>query len=264
MSSLRRLYRFQRLILHVLWGVALALFVIGADPAKHGQRDWRLICGWMSTLRRILGLRVTVTGEPAIGPALFVANHISWHDIIVLQSLVPTGFIAKYEIRGWPLIGWMAHRGATLFIRRGRRESTQQLQEAMTGRLRARQSLLIFPEGTTTGGDTVKPFRTRLFEPAIDMALPLQPVAIHYSCHGKLCKDLAFIGDDTFLSHAWRLLGEKRIDVFVHFCESIDTRAADRRELGQMAQARIVEALGNRLDSPDGIENKSIEYGSIE
>lgn len=247
MSFLRRLYRFQRLILHVLWGVALALFVIGADPAKHGQRDWRLICGWMSVLRRILGLQVTVTGEPAVGPALFVANHISWHDIIVLQSLVPTGFIAKYEIRGWPLIGWMAHRGATLFIRRGKRDSAQQLQEAMVGRLRARQSLLIFPEGTTTSGDTVKPFRTRLFEPAIDMALPLQPVAIHYSCHGKLCRDLAFIDDETFLSHAWRMLGEKQIDVFVHFCEPIDTRAADRRELGQMARAGIERALGNRV-----------------
>jgi 1-acyl-sn-glycerol-3-phosphate acyltransferase len=247
MSTLRRLYRFQRLILHVLWGVALALFVIGADPAKHGQRDWRLICGWMSVLRRILGLQVTVTGEPAVGPALFVANHISWHDIIVLQSLVPTGFIAKYEIRGWPLIGWMAHRGATLFIRRGKRDSMLQLKEAMVGRLRARQSLLIFPEGTTTGGDTVKPFRTRLFEPAIDMALPLQPVAIHYSCHGKLCRDLAFIDDETFLSHAWRMLGEKQIDVFVHFCEPIDTRAADRRELGQMARAGIERALGDRL-----------------
>lgn len=248
MPTLRRLYRFNRLLLHVLWGVALLVFRIGADPNRHNQRDWRIIRGWMSKLCRILGLRVTVNGEPIAGPALFVANHISWHDIIVLQSLAPTGFVAKHEIRGWPLIGWMAHRGATLFIRRGKRESTQQLKEDMSSRLQARQSLLIFPEGTTTDGHGVKPFRTRLFEPAIEMGLPIQPVAVHYSCEDKVCKDLAFIGEEHFVAHAWRMLGEKQVEVLVHFCEQIDSRGRDRRELGKQAQMEIVEALGERLD----------------
>lgn len=250
MPTLRRLYRINRLVLHVLWGIALALFVIGSDPDQHGQRDWRIISGWMKTLCRILGLRIMVTGEAAMGPVLFVANHISWHDIVVLQSLAPTGFVAKYEIRGWPLIGWMAHRGATLFIRRGKRDSLLQLREAIMSRLQARQSLLIFPEGTTTPGNTVNPFRTRLLEPAIEMALPVQPVAIHYSCEGKFCKDLAFIDNESFLSHAWRLLGEKHIDVFVHFCRPIDTRSMERRKLGRIAQAQIVQALRGRLNPP--------------
>lgn len=248
MHTLRRLYRFNRLVLHVLWGVALLLFKVGVDPNQHGQRDWRIICGWMAGLCRILGLKVKVTGEPTMGPALFVANHISWHDIVVLQSLAPTGFVAKYEIRDWPLIGWMAHRGATLFIRRGKRESLQQLKDAMTARLQARQNLLIFPEGTTTAGDTVNPFRTRLLEPAIEMALPVQPVAIHYACDGKRCRDLAFIDDETFLSHAWRLLGEKHIDVLVHFCRPVDTRSIDRRKLGRIAQTEIMQALRGRLN----------------
>jgi 1-acyl-sn-glycerol-3-phosphate acyltransferase len=249
MPTLRRLYRFARLILHVLWGVALLLSgQVGANPDLHDQHDWRIICGWMATLCRILGLRIMATGEPATDPALFVANHISWHDIVVLQSLVPTGFVAKYEIRGWPLIGWMAHRGATLFIRRGKRESLLQLREAVASRLQARQNLLIFPEGTTTAGNRVAPFRTRLLEPAIEMALPVQPVAIHYSCKDKLCKDLAFIGNESFVSHAWRLLGEKHIDVFVYFCRTIDSRDLERRKLGQLARTEIVEALGERLD----------------
>lgn len=247
MPTLRRLYRSNRVVLHVLWGIALLLFVIGSDPGKHGRRDWRIICGWMATLRRILGLRLTVTGQPAAGPLLFVANHISWQDIIVLQSLAPTGFIAKYEIRNWPLIGWMAHRGGTLFIRRGKRDSTQQLNKAITDRLHARQNLLIFPEGTTTAGNIVKPFRTRLFEPAIEMSLPVQPVAIHYSRDDKPCKDLAFIDDESFLSHAWRLLGEKQVDVFVHFCEPVNPQKLDRRELGQLAQTAVVQALGPQV-----------------
>ncbi|HEX7028013.1 MAG TPA: lysophospholipid acyltransferase family protein [Gammaproteobacteria bacterium] len=249
MPTLRRLYRFLRLVLHVLSGVMLILFRMGPNPEHYHQRDWRIICGWMVTLCRILGLRVTVTGEPVAGPALFVANHISWQDIVVLQSLAPTGFVAKHEIRGWPLIGWMAHRGATLFIRRGKRESMQQLKDAMASRLQARQSLLIFPEGTTTHGHTIKPFRTRLFEPAIEMNLPIQPVAVHYSCKDKVCKDLAFIGEEHFVAHAWRMLGEKQVEVLVHFCEPVDARGRDRRELGQLAQMKIVQTLGGRLDA---------------
>jgi 1-acyl-sn-glycerol-3-phosphate acyltransferase len=221
----------------------MVLIVLSPDPANRSPRDWRWILRWMVTVRGYLGLKVTISGQPAPAPTLYVANHISWHDIVVIQSLVPTGFIAKHEIRGWPLFGWLAHHGNTLFIRRGKRESAQQIADALSARLQGQQSILIFPEGTTTPGDTVKPFRTRLFEPAIELGLPIQPVAIHYSSDDKHVTELSFINDETFITHGWRLLGEKTISAVIHFCEPIQTRGLDRRTVGLLAHAEVKKAL---------------------
>lgn len=243
MKTLRRFYRITRLSLHLIWSIFLILLFLGPDPANRSERDWKRILRWMSTTRRILGLNVTVHGQPAPAPVLYVANHISWHDIIVVQSLTPTGFIAKHEIRSWPLFGWLAHNGNTLFIRRGKRESAQQIADALAARLQTQQSILIFPEGTTTPGDTVKPFRTRLFEPAIENGVPIQPIAIHYACEGREIRELSFINNENFISHGWRLLGEKRIDAVIWFCEPIQTAGRDRRALGQIAHTEVKQAL---------------------
>jgi 1-acyl-sn-glycerol-3-phosphate acyltransferase len=202
----------------------------------------------MQYLCKILGLRIHVSGQPVSAPSLLAANHISWHDIIVLQSLVATGFVGKSEIRGWPLIGWLAHQGNTLFIQRGKRESFEQIHTAMMERLSANQSITLFPEGTTTTGESVKPFRSRLLEPAIKLGLAVQPVAIWYRGQNMSCKELAFVGNESFMSHIVRTLGEKTIDVFVHFRGAIATKKDDDwRELGRQAQLLVAEQIDSMI-----------------
>src|SRR5687768_10017895 len=98
--------RFIVLLAHMAWGVMVLIFVVGPDPNRRNDRDWRAIHNWMARLRRILGIRVSVEGAAIQGPVLFVSNHITWYDIPVLQSIIPTGFVGKAEIRRWPVIGW--------------------------------------------------------------------------------------------------------------------------------------------------------------
>ena len=175
---------------------------------------------------------------------LLVANHISWHDVVVLQSLVATGFVGKFEIKSWPLIGWLAHQGNTLFVRRGKRKSFEQIHIAMTERLLAQQNMMLFPEATTTTGESVKSFRSRLLEPAIQLSIPIQPVAIWYRGKNKSCRELAFVNDESFVSHFYRTLAESQIEAYVHFCQPINTKQNDDwREIGRKAQKLVAEKL---------------------
>jgi 1-acyl-sn-glycerol-3-phosphate acyltransferase len=197
----------------------------------------------MARLIRILGIRVSVEGAPVGEPALFVSNHISWYDIPVLQSIIPAGFVAKAEIRGWPVIGWMAHRGNTLFIRRGKRDSFMLVLEDMKRRMKAGQNLLVFPEGTTSIGDAVMDFKTRFYEPAIEDRVPIQPLALHYSSPRRSCAEIAFVNKERFMAHLVRLLSEPYIDATVKFCAPVATPGRDRRELGEITQAEVGQAL---------------------
>lgn len=240
----RKIYRLILIALHLSWGAFMIAFLVGPNPEHRTIRDWGLINQWMRVLCKIIGLRITVTGTPPKQPSLLAANHISWHDIAVLQSLIATGFIAKYEIRGWPLIGWLAHRANTLFIRRGHRDSAQQIKRAMQPRFANCQNIMIFPEGTTSDGSTVLPFRSRLFEAATELHIPIQPVAIHYEGKHRNCQQLAFIDDESFLTHLWKTLDEPYIDVQVHFCPLIHTNNGhNRRELGKQAEESVATAL---------------------
>ncbi len=248
MHTFRRWYRFTLALIHVIWGILLLLFAVGPDPEQRTARDWKIINRWMARLCAILGLRIQAHGKPAEAPVLFVANHISWHDILVMQAFAPTGFIAKREIRDWPVIGWMAYRGNTLFIRRGRRESLFEIKAAMEKRLQENQSIVIFPEGGTSTGEKVLPFRSRLYDPAIDLNIPIQAVALHYSSPDNHSKDLAFVDDEKFLTHAFRVMGEKQIDITVHFCTPIHPDKQDRRTLAQITHTSVANALESEIN----------------
>lgn len=242
-KPLRSTLRFILLLVHLIWGVLVLIFVVGPNPERRNARDWRAIHDWMGRLCRILGIRVSTEGSPIAGPALYVSNHISWYDIPVLQSIIPTGFVGKAEIHGWPVVGWMAHRGNTLFIERGRRESFLHVLEDMKRRMKAGQNLLVFPEGTTTTGDTVLPFKTRFYEPAIEDRVPIQPLALYYSSPRRPCAEIAFVNNESFMVHMLRLLGDPYIDVRVRFCEPVKTAGRDRRELGDITQREVEQAL---------------------
>ncbi|TBW49966.1 1-acyl-sn-glycerol-3-phosphate acyltransferase [Marinobacter halodurans] len=163
---------------------------------------------------RCLGFRVNIRGERPRTTTLIVSNHISWSDIPILGSVVPLRFLSKIEVRHWPVIGWLAEQAGTLFIRRGSGQAgaaRDQIARALGGG----ESVLVFPEGTTSVGITVLPFHSRLLTAAITAGVPIQPISIGYR-RGHHPDPLApFVGDDQFEKHLVRMLKEPAVEVDV-------------------------------------------------
>ncbi|WP_213683742.1 1-acyl-sn-glycerol-3-phosphate acyltransferase [Roseicyclus sp.] len=144
---------------------------------------------------RILGLGRVIHGRPMIGAGAYVANHVGWLDIFVLSASKRLYFVAKSEVAGWPGIGWLARGTGTVFIARDRRHAAAQTQ-LFEDRLRAGQRLLFFPEGTSSDGRRVLPFKTTLFQAfhneRLSAILQIQPVTLIYQA--PLGEDACFYG----------------------------------------------------------------------
>lgn len=197
---------------------------------------------WHCRLCRALGLRLEVHGRPETS-ALLVANHISWLDIPVLGSQGPLGFLSKAEVRRWPIVGWMSVIVGTVFITRGGN------QTAVTGaqiveRTRAGRPVVVFAEGTTGDGLSLRRFYPRLFAVAQQPGIGVQPVAVRYGSNAVPNAVAPFIGDDRLLPHLIRVLRNPGIAVQVSFLPLLDDDLSDRRGMAAAAQGAIAAALG--------------------
>ena len=165
----------------------------------------------------IFGFRPVQMGAPLPGAVLFVANHVSWVDICILHSQRMMGFVAKREIASWPLVGWLAARGQTIFHQRGNTESLGGVMQVMADRLRGGKAVGVFPEGRTRGGHEVGPFHARIFQAAVETGVPVQPVALVYGLKGDAQTIVAFGPGESFFANFLRLLGEPARRAEVHF-----------------------------------------------
>ena len=245
-----RAVRLARLALHLLYAVLLVLLVL--IPAWVVAKPWwriirqRVTRHWFRALVRILGLRVTLVGVPADGPVLRVANHISWLDVVVLNAISPSVFVAKAEVAQWPLIGWMANWLGTLFLRRGDVLSSQRLTEVMGWQFRRAEAVTLFPEGTTGNGAALGKFHARLYQPALSTRTAVQPIAIAYPdqhVDGQTHPLAPFLGTQTLLNHLWMLLGERELAVRVVYLSTLSAADTDRRELARRSRDAIACAL---------------------
>jgi 1-acyl-sn-glycerol-3-phosphate acyltransferase len=196
---------------------------------------------WLRSVCAALGVRLSVQGTPMTGGGLWVSNHVSWLDVVVLGAVQPVAFLAKSEVASWPVVGFLGRQSGNLFIRRGHGGS--EVAETMTGRLRIGDKLVLFPEGTTTRGDSVRHFHSRLLQPAISAGVPVQPVAIDYQ--GAAGELVPFVDDDDFLPHLLSLLCLPSIPVTVHFGEPLlVTEGIQRNTLARLARSQVLMALG--------------------
>lgn len=241
-TFLRRLWRVPAITGWILLGLLLAVLLL----ALPGQ--WRIAARqsitrwWMRLVLRLLPLRIQQHGRPTEQTAVWVGNHISWLDILLLGAQAKVCFIAKAEVRQWPVLGWLAHSAGTLFIQRGK-ASASNLNQRMTALLEQGQSLVVFAEGTTTAGDQVRTFHGRLLSCAVAHQLPVQPVALAYRSQGQLNKIAPFINDDEFSAHLWRLLGSATIDVELHFPATLHSAGMDRNQLARSTRRAVCNAL---------------------
>ena len=213
---------------------------------------WRLVRARSPWPRRFLqwvgfaaGARVRVVGTPRRSHVLFLANHVSWLDIMVLAGPSGASFVAKAEVGRWPVIGWLAGLNKTVYVERAARGAVRGQADALREALASGRPVALFPEGTTEGAREVLPFRASLLAslfPPLEGVF-VQPVAIDY---GAAVGDIAWVGDETAGANARRLMSRRgALPVTVTFLDPIDPAAAkDRKVLAAAARDEVVEALG--------------------
>jgi 1-acyl-sn-glycerol-3-phosphate acyltransferase len=243
--NLQLAWRLSRVALHLCAGLATCALVF---PFAGRARRERLERNWS---RRLLGLcRVTVEaapGAPPLAHALIVANHVSWLDIFVINSLHPCRFVAKAEIRAWPVLGWLAARAGTVFIARGKRRELRHIFQGLVDTLQQGERVAFFPEGTTARQGTLLPFHANLFEAAIDAGVAVQPYALEYvDAQGMRHPGVDYVGDTTFVDSLFLILQGTPIRARLGCLAPIETGGAHRRELAQAAQAAVAQALHAR------------------
>lgn len=240
MQALRQAFRVSRIILLLLLGVVLTLWCVvrGKDQSTTYYRNLKR--WWSQKAARILNLTITVQGQVTQQPAVLVANHISWLDIFVLGSVLDMRFLSKAEVRHWPLIGWLADKAGTLFIARGQSGAAQQAAQHLIHVIQQGDHVLFFPEGTTTDGTSVRRFHARLFAPAIDAQVPVQPIAIQYPDQtGQASQVVPYINDDSLLSNLWRIAGQKELTATVTFMDLVPSQDQARKALALTCESQI-------------------------
>lgn len=227
----RRSIRFQRfgLARGVTGALATATLLVPAELMLRSvgrRRTTRLPQLFHRGLSRSLGIRITSHGRlPAQKGVLFVANHLSWADIPVLGARIDAAFVAKSEVAGWGMVGWLATLARTVYVDRGRRTTTAEQRDMITERLAGGDNIILFPEGTNSDGVNVLPFKSALF--AVTENLPdlvIQPVTIAYTrVNGmpvtrRRLPDLAWVGETELMPHAagFMALGRVRAELLFH------------------------------------------------
>jgi 1-acyl-sn-glycerol-3-phosphate acyltransferase len=212
-------------------------------PVLHARRlEGSIQVAWYRGLLSVLGVNVRVSGRPCHDSVLWVSNHISWLDIVLLGACRPLTFVAKAEVGTWPLVGSLAKGTGTLLVRRGDLASSRLIADRMIWLLRQGHAVALFPEGTSSTGAAVLRFHARLFGPAVRVGARVQAVAIRYYGAGR--DHVPFVGDDDFLPHLWRLLGERRIAAELTFCPPVAASGMGRDELAVLTRSHVVSALG--------------------
>lgn len=245
LGSLRLLLRSAGLVLVVLWGVLIGLYLLALRLINVRLRDralHRVARHWFRCVVRVMGVHQDVQGRPVPGAALVVANHVSWLDIAVLGSHVGAGFVSKSEVARWPVVGWLAREGGTLFIHRGKHDSAEHIAHDMTARLASGGRVLLFPEGTTSDGTEVRRFKNRLFQPALHANVPVQPVALRYHRGHDRVDPVVYIEGVTLVGSALGVLRRRRTEVSLAWCKPVELGGRERRDIAADAERRVVAA----------------------
>ena len=236
------LWRIARVLVHLLHGVAvMALRFPLLDAAgRHARIGW-----WSAGVLRAMGVGLQVNGRPRPGATLLVANHVSWLDIAALHAAVPHArFVAKADVQGWPLLGWLVRGAGTLFIARERARDAVRVVHSMAQALRDGQTVAVFPEGTTGPGELPLPFHANLLQAAITTATPVQPAVLRFAdARHRFSPAVVFVGRTTLLQSVWQVAGCRGLSVSVDLLEPLASAGADRRALAAALRALVADRL---------------------
>lgn len=247
-AEVRAAFRLTRVGLHLVWGVAMVALVYPWIDLR--LKRWLKQC-WSRQLLEILGVRLSVNRETSLPGGLLVSNHISWLDIFVINALAPAAFVAKDDVKRWPLIGWLCAHTETIFLKRGSRAAAQRTREEISDRLRAGGPVAVFPEGTTSRGGRVLPFHAALFQSAIDAAAPVVPLMLRYvDRRGHPSRAPAYDGEITLWQSLWAIARTSGLTAELCVLPPIAAQTATRRALAERCHDAIARCLEQRNGMP--------------
>jgi 1-acyl-sn-glycerol-3-phosphate acyltransferase len=232
--------------------LALALFMAGRWLRAHVWRGvgfhFAVALLWSRVMLRLMGVRRRMVGTPMAQPGVLLANHASWADILAIRASRLVNFVSKADVRAWPWIGWIADQCDTVFIER-RRAASKTQEDVLLGRLRAGETLCLFPEATSTDGRRVLPFKSALlsalFEPSVRQTVWVQPVTVNWIAPKGLPDAFyCWWGSMPFEGHIWDVVTRSRggaVEVVFHEPRPVrDFR--DRKALARWAEEAVRSA----------------------
>ena len=242
MKTILAAWKLARLAAHFARG----LRTVARDfPTFNALQKEQAVKAWALAMLGIIAIKLIVNGKPPTqGPVLLAANHISWLDTVVLMANCPNRFVAKAEVRHWPVLGKLAAANGTLFVTRESPRDAVRVVHQMAEHLKEGDVLTVFPEGTTSNGVDLLPFHANLFQAAISADASVQPVALQFTevSSGQTSLAPCYVGDDSLLQSLWRTLKAPPLSAVVSFGEPQKPAGRDRRTLARETQA-VVRAL---------------------
>ena len=171
---------------------------------------------------------------------LLVSNHLSYIDIIVLSSIRPCVFVAKRDVANWPLFGWLAHAAGTIFVDRERRVSSANSVDVIRNAIANGAVVVLFPEGTSSDGSAVLPFKPALFESAVQLRCPIAAASIEYALDdGSVADEVCYWRDMTLIPHLLNLFFKRKIRANYSFSPA-RIRAGNRKEIARELRDEII------------------------
>jgi len=246
MRTLRAIYRL--LLILLVTGVLTTIWLVRIPfLGKKGRLQWRgvMVQFWANTVLPIMKVRVNVEGAPPVPPFCLVSNHLSYLDIILFQSLMPCVFVAKSEVANWPVIGWLARAIGTRFIVRSKRSDVVRVNAEVEQSLLDGEGVIIFPEGTSSKGDGILPFKSAILGSVINVGQPVAYASVSYRtpekerpAHLAVC----WWGDMTFADHFFNVLKLPTFDALVVFGDE-SVEVTDRKKMARTLEEKIASTF---------------------
>jgi 1-acyl-sn-glycerol-3-phosphate acyltransferase len=246
--KLRVALRLARVLAHLLKGLCVCTLVF---PWLGRPQRLMHVGRWSTELLGIF--RVSVTLAPSgctVGQGLLVANHVSWIDIFVINAMFPARFVAKSEVRGWPLVGTLCDRAGTIFVARTNGRALRQTVAKLVGALGDGERIVVFPEGTSSAQGMLLPFRANLFEAAVTARVPVQPLALSYvDADGRPHSAVEYIGATSLVESMVAMLSGDPIRAVLQVMSVLPASANDRHDLARRAHHAVGDALAQQIGS---------------
>jgi len=234
-----------KILIHILTVIPLCLLIL-ISSKKYQEK---IIQFWCKRLLSIFEIEVKLEGFESYffneKKYLIVSNHISWLDIIVIQSIKPSIFVAKSDVASWPLFGWVAQMTGTIFIKRDKVSDIKKALKKMKRRL-IKRSVCIFPEGTSTNGRYVLPFKSNLFQSSIDTNKAILPICLRYLEDNSYSDKVAFVDDMSLFDSIMKIKNENKIKTVLDVLQPIRPRG-NRKELASYTHEIIQKNLSQKL-----------------
>ncbi|MCL1887078.1 MAG: 1-acyl-sn-glycerol-3-phosphate acyltransferase [Betaproteobacteria bacterium] len=251
-------FRVLKILLHAFSAVLTGIF---RYPFMDQENRRLYIQTWSQKLFKIIRIKVTtINGHLLTKNALIVSNHLSWLDIFLINTAQPSRFIAKDSIRSWPLIGWLATKAGTIYLKRNNARNLRHTFQTLVAHLRNGEPFVFFPEGTSSGSQNkLLPFHSNLFESAIEAGVPVQPCVLHYldennRFHASIDSKVKL----SLMENMMRVFSTDTIHAELTILPVISTAGMQRREIAKKAYDAIKTALithpaYKNPDNPPGI-----------